>query len=174
MNGTNRGKLPLSFVGMAVLGFVWVVCLLIVIAPGELLRKSFLVEFDVVNRSGQKVYVTVLGVDAGDNIAVLPQVGSKEHPVRYRFPKESVLSSGETRTVTYDWDDINFTWIAVRDEVGPWKIIRTGLPIIDRTANGSRSFSKPDQRAYVIPPLKELPNAPANVEAIAAERKEVS
>ncbi|HEY3267167.1 MAG TPA: hypothetical protein VGM37_09590 [Armatimonadota bacterium] len=148
----------LAVTGMVVVGF-----------RRSVVPQSFLADFRVANRSGATVYVTALGTGPDGRIAVLPQFHSRANPGRLERPRAVPLPSGETRTVLYDWDEIQFMWIAVRGEKGPWRVLRTGLTVYARNADGSASFVPPHLKEYAVPPLRTLPLAPPNVAAAAKQ-----
>lgn len=133
-------------------------------------QQAFLADVSLENHSGEAVWTTLLGTGPRGQIAVLPETRAKDRPGGWQRPRETPLPAGETRALTYNWDDINFNWIAVRGASGPWRVVRTGLPTIEPNPDTPMTFHRPDRAAYAIPPLASLPAAPPAVVQAAAGR----
>ena len=115
--------------------------------------------FAIENRSGETVWVTPVGVgEDGRTRSTLP--------LNYGFPPLLIaydrgdfrLAPGEQRRFRYDWDDINFSEIAIRDAMGGWRhlVVRPGADTL-----GCCSLLR--QREFTVPPLGTLPQASAAV-----------
>jgi hypothetical protein len=122
--------------GMALLGFAF--------------QATFARGFEVVNDSGEGVEFVPIGMWEGSGeYGPLPQCRrSFPHiPLRHR---PFSMAAGATALVFYDWDDINFRHLLVKD--GPGRVL-----ILDTDKVGSTQFCYPPQRdVYRIPPVKEL------------------
>jgi len=87
--------------------------------PVNPMRQAFIIEFTVENRSESNVYVTPIGtVGPEGHRRPLPMELGKAAwapaSQRGRFP----VRRGETITLYYDWDDINFSELVVETENG--------------------------------------------------------
>jgi hypothetical protein len=120
---------------------------------------AFLTEFQIDNRSGERVFVTCAGARELGGLGTLPRY-------RNRFPpalplpaglRDEPVEAGGIHKVIYDWDDTNFNWILVRGERGPYRVIETPNARRD-TCCWSNS-----QAVYEIPPLSQLPEAPVEL-----------
>jgi hypothetical protein len=112
------------------------------------LLLAFLANFEIKNDSGLAVQVTPIGMWEGSGLyGPLPTYRS-EHPpaIPARAPCDIPLAPGETISITYDWDDINFRHLLVRVPDGR-------LLITDTDKMGSLHYCYgPQQKQYVIPP----------------------
>jgi len=131
--------------------------------PALALDLAFKTDFQLINRSGEPVKVWCLGIsDPGGDLVFLPFVKIEKFAglewLEYLDLTTIALSPNEKRSVSYDCDDVKFLWIVVRSDKGnDYKLIRVS----------------PSKSAFVIPPLKTLPDAPQKlVDFIKAELKE--
>ena len=122
--------------GMALLGFTF--------------QASFVSGFGVVNDSGESVEFVPIGMWEGSGeTGPLPQCRPSFPHIWLRHQPVS-LPAGATARVFYDWDDINFRHLLVRNSSGR-------LFILDTDKVGSTQLCYAPQRdAYRVPPLKKL------------------
>ena len=115
----------------------------------------FLTEVRIVNDSGQRVYVTSAGVMESGGRAVLgPRFLYRGVPAVPLFRRrEERIEPGKALKVVYDWDDINFAWILLRGETGPYRIIKTGA------SEDPKECCSRGPSSYRIPRLSTLPKA---------------
>jgi hypothetical protein len=120
------------------------------------MQLSFLESFYIVNSSGERIEVMPIGMLEGS--------GRYGHLPRYRnsFPPAIRISASQPinlapeaeAKVTYDYDDINFRHILIRDQMGNTYILDT-----DKKGTISTSYG-PQKDRYIIPSLKETLYAP--------------
>jgi len=115
----------------------------------------FLAEFQIVNESQVGVWVTPIGMREGSGeYGPLPMFHSRSLPAIPKLSNHDIwVGPGESLTVVYDWDDINFRHTLVRTESGRVLIVDT-----DKMSNLHSCYG-PQQEKYVIPPLAELRQA---------------
>lgn len=137
-------------VGLALIATVAVFC--------NPMLLAFLVSFDIINNSGQDLEIMPIGIMATGEYGPLPRFHSSWPPAIPVDSKKPIRLSATGRVrVTYDYDDINFRSILVRDEQG-------ALYILPTDARGSTAnFYGPQQKEYVVPLLKELKKAPSEL-----------
>ncbi len=118
--------------------------------------SAFLVSFEMYNGSGRDVWVTPIGMWEGSGeYGPLPRfrkIGGGAYP--YSKNHDLHLATGETLAYTYDWDDINFRHILVRDARGKVLILDTDKQ------GGLHVCCAAQQTRYTIPPLSTLSQAP--------------
>ena len=132
----------------------------ILIAAGSVL--ALVADFTIENRSGETLWVTPIGsVGPEGHRQQLPVVMSgffsfpSFSPARYR------LDPGESVTVKYDMDDINFSEIAVEDNEGQlFELVTNPNPTINR-------YHGPLQDVYVIGSLEKLSEATPKIRVAA-------
>lgn len=115
----------------------------------------FLTSFRITNDSGEAVFVTPIGAvgEQGDRF-MLP-LSVSEFPYLMKVKTGNFrIPPGESRSFTYDWDDIQFSEIVVRSSGDAYKILPTGL----HPTEGQ--YRRPQERSFVIPALANL--APAS------------
>jgi|GEM_PF-2878338 len=120
------------------------------------IQLAFLDSFWIVNQSGQYVEVMPIGITAGrGSYAPLPRYKNSFPPAMSLHLSETVdIAPHEKQLVTYDWDDINFRHLLIRDHSGR-------AYLLDTDKKGTREMCYgPQQEFYVIPPLAELRPAP--------------
>jgi hypothetical protein len=128
--------------------------------------QMFLFEFDLTNASDETLWITPVGAVGKQGYRhVLPQFMLR-FPAFARFKEgDHRLAAGETRRIIYDWDDINFSEIAVRNERGDWRQLVTDS---NPTAG---QYRPPAEDAYVIESFAALdPIHDRVLEAAVAER----
>ncbi len=127
------------------------------------MQLAFLTSFKVENQSGQDIWVTPIGTIGADGrrsrlpifITVIPAF----HAIKTgRFR----LKDGGTLKIKYDWDDINFSEIAVEAKGGQFYQL-----IVDPKPTENQ-YHPPESRHFSIPPLETLPSIqPAVLESVA-------
>jgi hypothetical protein len=127
-------------------------------------NSFFVTDFQVRNDSGGPVRIWVAGTD-GRGLRPLPLYLSGGLAIPAFRSGSFPLEAGNATTITYDWDDINFTLILVRAPSGEYLV----LPVDTDTPRNGCCFRN-EHDLYVIPPLRELRQASAEErEAILAE-----
>lgn len=126
------------------------------------MAMGFLTSFLVVNQSQETVYVTPIGtVGREGKRYILPLSPSARFSLPSTGPFEITLPPAEEYQFTYDWDDINFSELAVRNERGEWyQLVTDPNPI-------KNQYHQPQVKAFMIPPLSQLPRASSDVVAAA-------
>jgi hypothetical protein len=112
---------------------------------------AFVAEFTVENRTGQRIAVTPIGT--------VGKKGDRQPLPVYMWPFPPIWSSqrggfeilpGESIDIMYDWDDINFSEIVVRDHAG-----ERGQLVVD--ANPTRNqYRAPSQTRFAIDDIDSL------------------
>jgi len=103
-----------------------------------MLRLMFVTGITIVNRSGEEVSVSCLGVlqskgASGEKVVSGLPLYRERKFMTFKWAAYLggavgiTLAPGERKTLHYDYDDINFCWILIRGESGNYKVIRTGL-----------------------------------------------
>jgi hypothetical protein len=122
------------------------------------MQVSFLTEFIVENRTGQDIEFTPIGTFGKD--------GNKSHlPVYKSLNRASIASKiggyhlgpGESKTIVYDWDDINLSEIAIRTKDGRFYQL-----VVDSNPT-DRQYHPPETNRFVITPVAELEDIAPNV-----------
>ena len=128
--------MPLSCCGISAvaLSMLW---------PGFL---AFDTEFEVVNRSGQTIFVSAVGTVGKEGKKTA--LWLLERPPRPACDLR--LAEGESVAIRYDWDDVNFSEIVVRTESGQYYQM-----VVDPKPAESR-YHPPLSQHYVIGSLSEL------------------
>ncbi|GEM_PF-2615214 len=131
---------------------------------GMMFGATFVTGFTIENRSGQFISVTPIGcVGPSGERAALPIVMFSFVPLPALRAGGFPLADGETVTIRYDMDDINFSEIVVEDGRGQqFQLVTDPTP----TAN---QYHSPQQRLFVIGRLKDLDPVAPEV-AVAAKR----
>lgn len=119
---------------------------------------AFLFRFDVVNESGETVWITPIGaIDREGERRVLAQYTEGGEAIPAGQERNQKVQPGETLRIVYDWDDINFSEILVRDAAGNGRVL-----VVDATPTVDQ-FHSPESNRFVIPQLDSLAPAPADV-----------
>ena len=158
-NWRRRVLLGLALVlGLAALPLALVACLFLLNSVNPL-QMAFLASFDVVNDSGQDVWVTPIGMwEGAGEYGPLPRYRDRFPPAVWVGPASDLALARNARLkITYDYDDINFRHILVRAASGDVFIVDT-----DRRGSLHLCYG-PQQSTYRIPPLAELSGAPAEL-----------
>lgn len=131
--------------------------LLVLVNSVNPMQLAFLTEFRVENRTDQTLWITPVGTVLSGQKHALPRYAAK-------FPAFPAFETGETRVepgqaarICYDWDDINFTEIAVRGADGAWRQL-----VVDPSPPKDGYYAN-RQDAYAIESLASLPAASGEV-----------
>jgi len=112
------------------------------------IRNVFIDSFYVINMSGEDVWITPIGMREGDG---------KFGPLFTISPKVPtnifIKACGEVK-ITYNWDDINFRYILVKDYNGTVRMLKT-----DNIGDINHCYPAQND-TYIIPPLSKLELAP--------------
>ena len=126
------------------------------------MAMGFLTSFSVVNQSQETVYVTPIGtVGREGKRYILPLSPSARLSLPLTGPFEITLPSAEKHQFTYDWDDINFSELAVRNERGEW------FQLVTDPNPTKNQYHQPEAKEFMIPLLSQLPKATSGVVAAA-------
>ena len=165
----NRFKPYILLIMIAITGlFMPLSCVpvLMIINSINPMQGSFLTEFTVENQSGQEIEFTPIGTWGKD--------GNRSHLPIYksRYPAFIAskiggyhLSPGETKTIIYDWDDINLSEIAIRTKDG-----RFYQSVVDSNPT-DRQYHPPETNHFVITPVAELEDIVPSVYQAAISRR---
>lgn len=118
----------------------------------------FLYRFEVANQSGATIWITPIGAVGGaGNRYVLPQFVGEALAFPSIRQGQFRLATGESLEIVYDWDDINFSELLVRDAGGEYRAL-----VVD-AAPTLYQYRPPSSDVFVIPELSTLPHAPRAV-----------
>lgn len=117
---------------------------------------SFMQEFRISNNTSERVSVTPVGaLDERGRRGLLPIFPCKFFVMPHVRIKGFEIGPGETRTLCYNWDDIQFSEIVVRDSTGTWQLVVDAEP----TKKQFRAAAATD--FAVTPETPRIPVAPA-------------
>ncbi|WP_145379291.1 hypothetical protein [Symmachiella dynata] len=115
---TKRKLLWIALIGtmpFLVFTMIWGLFLLNCFNPMQL---AFISDFEIENKTQQPIWVTPVGTFNSGIKAVLPQSMAAFPAIPAWHSRDLPIAPGARRRVYYDWDDINFSEIVVRDAVG--------------------------------------------------------
>ncbi|MGB9598977.1 MAG: hypothetical protein ACP5QK_03995 [Myxococcota bacterium] len=120
------------------------------------LRIAYLEEIEIINASGEKIWVTPIGMLEGSGkFGPLPRYTDKSFPAIPRGSAHNIkLKPRQYIKLIYNWDNINFRYILIYSKNGGTYIMET-----DKRGDLHTTYP-PKQKRYIIPPLKELRQAP--------------
>lgn len=132
------------------------------------MQSAFIISFKVENQSGEDIWITPIGTRGSE--------GRRAHLPRYIsvFPALPAIKTGsfhvqnhQTIEIKYDWDDINFSEIAIESQDGQfYQLVVDSNPTKDQ-------YRTPESRHFIIPDFKTLDHiSPAVLEAVNAPYKE--
>ena len=130
----------------------------ILIGPLNPMQAAFITEFTIENRSGETVHITPVGtVGMEGHKGLLPQFVSAFPAIPAKKESNLIVADRQSIRILYDWDDINFSEIAIRDEAGKWyQLVTDPEPTKDQ-------YHPPHAKHYEIGKLAELPPATRDV-----------
>jgi hypothetical protein len=121
---------------------------------------AFQYRFEVLNHAGEDIWVTPLGaVGPLGHRYVLPQYFSQLPAIPAWRQGEFKVAPDQSLTIIYDWDDISFSELLIRDRHGKFREF-----VIDRQPTKDQ-YRPPAANKFVIPPLNQLPESPAQLVA---------
>ena len=126
------------------------------------MQIMFITDFEVENRTLQPVWVTPIGTFRSGGKTVLPQFSAPFPAIPTWRSRDLGIAPGERRRIYYDWDDINFSEIVIRDSVG----VLRNLVVDHRPPTDAYYANKAD--LYRIDNLLVLPMATPVVAAALA------
>ncbi len=151
-------------VAVVVLCF-WLLVFAAVTLPYNPMLLVFLETFDIANESGETIAITPIGAtETAHRLRELPSFQEDYPPARDAVSRNIPMAPGQRIKYTYDWDDVNFTHIVIR---GPDGVVRA-LATDYRIEEGCCGPPKRDE--YIIPPLSEIPMAPAEMHKFVDEK----
>ena len=116
---------------------------------------AFLTSFTITNDSGEPVFVTPIGAVGKQGDRYMLPLSMLPFPYLMRLKTgDFMIPPGESRSFTYDWDDIQFSEIVVRNSGGAYGILPTGLHPTEK------QYRRPQEKHFVIPVFSKL--APAS------------
>lgn len=120
------------------------------------LRLAYLEEIEIINASGERIWITPIGMLEGSGkYGPLPRYTDKSFPAIPRGSAHNIkLKPRDFVKIIYNWDNINFRYILIYTKNGSTYIMET-----DKRGDLHTTYP-PKQRRYIIPPLKELRPAP--------------
>lgn len=138
---------------------LWVLFFFNLINP---MQEAFITEFEIENNTQQTVWVTPVGTFNEGGKSALPQFMSRFPSIPLGRSRDLMIEPGARRHIYYDWDDINFSEIAVRDSSGVLRnlVIDDSPPAEDYYAN--------QEDLYRIENLESLPKASPEIQSAVA------
>lgn len=120
------------------------------------LRIAYLEEIEIVNASGEKLWITPIGMlESSGRYGPLPRYTDKSFPAIPRGSTHNIkLKPRQYIKLIYNWDSINFRYILIYTKNGGTYIMET-----DKRGDLHTTYP-PIQKRYIIPPLSELKQAP--------------
>lgn len=112
---------------------------------------AFLTEFTIANESPDELWVTPIGAVNREGLrSPLPYSLSRNLVVFSARFRDFHIAAGSHRQFIYDWDDIQFSEILVRNKNGDVRVLPTGLePTVGQ-------FRQPSTKRFVITDFDEL------------------
>lgn len=121
------------------------------------MQLTFITEFEIENRTDQPLWVTPVGTFRSGGKSVLPQFSTPIPAIPAWRSRHLKIDPGARRRIYYDWDDINFSEIAIRDSAGVLRNL-----VVDPTPPTDQYYANRDD-LYPIDNIHSLPNAPAGI-----------
>jgi hypothetical protein len=130
------------------------------------MQLAFLTTFEMYSDADVDVWVTPIGMYEGSGqYGPLPRYRDSFPPAWPAKAEDVYLPAGSSVRFTYNWDDVNFRHILVRDRTGQ-------VFIVDTDKRGDlHGCCSPEHDRYRIPPLDAMRKAPP--ELIPCTRGEV-
>jgi hypothetical protein len=123
----------------------------------------FISRFRVENRTGAPLWITPVGTFNSGVKGVLPQFATSFPAFPAFRSRELRVDPGRSRRIRYDWDNINFSEIVVRNARGEYRQL-----IVDPDPP-KKDYSPNRQEVYVIADFDSLSNVAQDVFAAASE-----
>lgn len=144
--------------------FMALACLILINSVNPM-QLAFLTSFKVENRSGEDVRITPIGtIGAKGRKAQLPVFAFAFPAIPAIKTGDFHLKNGDTLKVLYDWDDINFSEIAIESKRGQFYQLT-----IDSDPTENR-YHSPETKHFIIPTLDTLPTIQPKVHEAATQR----
>lgn len=117
---------------------------------------AFLVSFEVQNDSGEEIDIISIGmISPTGKYGPLPRYQNVYPPAVPIDRREIVrLQPRASSKITYDYDDINFRHILIRDKIGAFYILDT-----DKKGTKDSCYG-PQKNLYIIPAIQNLKAVP--------------
>ncbi len=114
------------------------------------MQLAFVTSFRVTNHSGKTLDVIPVGTFNSGRKGVLPTFawGFPAVPRLSRAPYQ--ISHGDSRKILFDWDDINFSELVVRDESGEYR------QFVTDPNPPTKDYYAPRQKHFTVPDFAEL------------------
>jgi hypothetical protein len=125
------------------------------------MQLTFVTEFRVENQTTRPLWVTPIGTFNTGGKCVLPQFATSVPAIPAVRSRDLRLEPGGSTWIIYDWDDLNFSEIVVRDARGEYRQL-----VVDPDPP-KRNYYRNKRERYVIEEWESLPAATANVLAAA-------
>jgi hypothetical protein len=140
---------------LLIIAFIFVACPFLwlrIINAFDPMQLAFLESFQIENRSGQYLEVVPIGMFEGTGLYGPLPLYRNTFPPAIPLPTSQTISiaSGNKTRVTYDYDDVNFRHILIRDKTGH-------IYILDTDKKGTKQACYgPQKDIYTIPPVDQL------------------
>ena len=133
-------------IGCAVLCFpLFLLTLLFGLSLVNPMGLMFLTTFTIENRANEDIWVTPIGAVGSSGTRHLLPLSVAPFPyLMTPSRKDFHLRPGDRRSFTYDWDDIQFSEILVRNKGGAYRTLPTGLPPTEG------QYRRPIETAFVV------------------------
>lgn len=156
---TKQRLLRIALVATA--PFLLITCLLCLFLLNTVnpMQLEFITSFEIENRTQQPLWVTPVGTSRSGGKSVLPQYAASFPAIPAWSSRDLRINPGERRRIRYDWDDINFSHIAIRSSDG---VVRS-LIVDDTPPTDAYYANKAD--LYSIDDLQSLTMATRDVTA---------
>ncbi len=151
-------KKTISLICIIAVAPLVLLCSLLLLNSVNPMQLAFITSFQVENQSGQDVRITPIGtVGAKGRKARLPVFVSVIPALPAIKTGNFYLKDGETLNIKYDWDDINFSEIAIESDDGQFFQL-----VIDPNPTDNR-YHPPKSKHFKIPPLDSLSSIQPNI-----------
>ena len=127
------------------------------------MQLTFVTGFRVENRTGRPLWITPVGTRHPEGKCVLPQFAASFPAIPAFRSKDLRIEPGGSTRILYDWDDINFSEVAVRNAEGEYRQL-----VVDPDPP-KQDYYRNRQERYVLEDWESLPLADAGVLAVARE-----
>jgi len=146
-------KRGLLMVGIAITGLLTPLSLLpaaFLVNAINPMQLAFVTPFEVTNDSGRTLDVIPVGTFNSGLKSVLPTFawGLPAIPRLSRAPYR--ISPGDAQKILFDWDDINFSELVVRDESGEYR------QLVTEPSPPMQGYRPPGERHFTIPDFAQL------------------
>jgi hypothetical protein len=130
----------------------------IVALAGTPMLAAFIIDITIVNETDQRIVVTPVGtIGEKGRRSPLPVFRREFPPIQSTQRGGFGIEPGDSTTIFYDWDDINFSEIVVRNEQEDVRQL-----VVDPNPT-TRQYHSPEKKEFVIDDFKALAPVPVPV-----------